>query len=118
VVTAGRHARRRAARFRGGPFALHQAAAGGRLAEARVRALARGDCARPAAARGLEARSAAPLRTSGVGGSAVGHGAWVTEERCGGTRFRVLKGVLRVRDARGRRPLTLRSGQSHFARRR
>jgi hypothetical protein len=119
AVTARPRGRRVVARFQGGPLALHQARAGRRITEARVQRLTRRECSGPAAlrARRLETRSAGPLRTTGSGGSGVGRGAWVTEERCDGTRFSVLSGTLRVRDARGR-SFRLRAGESRLARRR
>jgi hypothetical protein len=117
AVTAAPRGRRLVARFRGAPLALHQARSGRRLTEARVQRLTRRECTAGLRARRLETRSAGPLRTSGSGGSAVGRGAWVTEERCDGTRFTVRSGALRVRDARGR-SFRLGTGQSRLVRRR
>jgi len=56
-------------------------------------------------------------RTRGSGGSATVRGTlWLTEDRCGGTFVRVVRGQVDVRDFARRVTIRVKAGQSYFAR--
>jgi len=119
VVTA-RRGRRATARVSGASFSLHQRAGSRRPPGARLRRATDAACAgRPARTvlQRLRVRSAALLRTSGSAGTALGRGTWQTEERCDGTRFRILTGTARIRDHLTKRVVRLRAGDVYLARR-
>jgi hypothetical protein len=57
------------------------------------------------------------FRTRGRYSSATVRGTkWLVQDRCDGTITRVLRGVVRVRDFRARKTVSLRAGQSYLAR--
>ncbi len=56
------------------------------------------------------------FRTEGSYGSATVRGTiWLTEDRCGGTYFKVRRGVVTVRDFAGGEPFPLSAGNSYLA---
>jgi hypothetical protein len=56
------------------------------------------------------------FRTRGRGGHATVRGTqWLTQDRCGGTFFRVKRGAIVVRDFAKRRKVTLERGERYFA---
>ena len=59
------------------------------------------------------------FRTKGTSGSASVRGTkWLTEDRCDGTLFRVVRGRVEVRDLVRNRTIVLTAGKSYLARRR
>jgi Ca2+-binding RTX toxin-like protein len=115
--------------FAGGLFQVLQARARGSVTELKLRG---GDFGRCRTARGaargarsaqgriirrLRARARGRYRTSGRHSAATVRGTTFTvEDRCGGTLTRVQSGVVRVRDFRRRRTVTVRAGKSYLAR--
>ena len=121
-VTLAVRGGRRSARLSGGHFIVDQGGVVPRRAEIRLLLGARACPARSrrlgVPLRRLRVHASDGLRVHGEHGSAVGRGAdWLVEEHCGGTRFRVLRGRIVVRDDRRRAPVTLRAGTSYLARR-
>jgi Ca2+-binding RTX toxin-like protein len=119
TVAADRRGRKRAAVLRGGRFVAHQRRRRNGLTELTVLRTERETCGSDGDVLGrLRARAGSGFRTRGQHASALGRRAsWVTENRCGGTLVRALRGRVQVVVHReGERRVVLRAGRSHFAR--
>jgi len=109
------------ARFRGGIFRVTQPGSVTQLAL--VEALARcgrggaGAAARKKKSRRLWGDGKGKFRTSGRYSSATVRGTrWLVQDTCAGTRTRVVRGSVTVRDRVQRRTVILRAGRSYLAR--
>lgn len=102
-----------------GRFTVHQRTAAGGLTELRLSGPAPrcGGSARARRTRRLRGNVDGLFRTRGQGGTATARRArWSTEDRCGGTRFRVQRGRVDVRDFKRGKTIRLRAGGEYVAR--
>jgi Ca2+-binding RTX toxin-like protein len=115
--------------FSGGLFQVLQSRSRGSVAELRLRGGDFGVCRRAGAGRSgaalaqrriirrLRARARGGYRASGRHSAATVRGTvFSVVDRCDGTLTRVRSGVVRVRDFRRRRTVTVRAGKSYLAR--
>jgi len=112
------------ARFHDGRFVLRQKRK--RRADTELRLAVKLSCGSAGAARrrkrkvnGLWGSGKGRYTVTGHdGATAVKGTTWLTQDRCDGTFVRVRSGVVRVRDFRLRRTVTVRAGETYLARRR
>jgi Ca2+-binding RTX toxin-like protein len=116
TVAGGRRGRTRAAVLRDGRFVARQRRGREALTGLRVLRTERGSCGSDDQVLGrLTVRAGGGFRTRGRHASALGRRAtWLTEDRCGGTLVRALRGRVEVVDRRAERRV-LRAGRSYFA---
>jgi Ca2+-binding RTX toxin-like protein len=116
TVAADRRRRTRAAVLRAGRFVARQPRRDG-LTGLRVLRTERGGCSGDEQVLGrLHVRAGRGFRTLGRHASALGRRAtWLTEDRCGGTLVRALRGRVVVFDRQEERRVVLRAGRSYLA---
>ncbi len=114
--------------FYQGIFTILQRKARGSFTTLRLDGGSFRNCGRAGRALSIEAKSKRPVRklwgsgkgkftTRGRYSSATVRGTkWLTQDRCDGTLTRVLQGIVRVRDFRARKNVTIRAGRSYLAR--
>jgi Ca2+-binding RTX toxin-like protein len=117
TVAADRRGRTRAAILRGGRFVAHQRRGRNGLTELTVLQTERGSCSSDGQVLGrLRVHAGRGFRTRGKHASALGRRAtWLTENRCGGTLVRALRGRVVVVHRQGERRVVVRAGRSYFA---